>query len=172
MLNKQQQLLVEQNHQLIFGFIQKKKLDIDEYYDLLAISLCKAAKSYQSDKGKFSTWVYAIMENDLKQHWRNTTQLQKVIPAEMIISYDAPLESDEDSEYTLLDILPDTNIEDEDFRMRYNDLLDKMNETEKTICQMLMNGARGTDIIERLGITRKKYQYIKARIKEKYYKMW
>lgn len=171
MLNKQQQLLVEQNHQLIFGFIQKKKLDIDEYYDLLAISLCKAAKSYQSDKGMFSTWVYAIMENDLKQYWRHNTN-SKTVPAEMIISCDTPLESDEDGKCTLLDILPDKKIEDEDFRMRYNDLLDKMNETEKTICQMLMNGAKGTDIIERLGITRRKYQHIRARIKEKYYKMW
>lgn len=167
MLDKSQQILVEQNHNLIYGFAQKRNLDIDEYYGLLAISLCKAAEVYQESKGKFSTFAYMVMENDLNKHWR-TMQNQKSIPQEMIVSYDAENESS-DTPY-LESIVVDNN--DMDFQMQYNDMLAQMNSTEKIICQMLMDGAKQSDILKRLNITKRQYEYIKQKLRNKYHNMW
>ena len=43
MLTKEQKELVENNHKLIYYYIHKNGLSVDEYYDILAIGLCKAA---------------------------------------------------------------------------------------------------------------------------------
>lgn len=167
MLNKSQQILVEQNHNLIYGFAQKKNLDVDEYYDLLAISLCKAAEAYETGKGNFSTLAYTVMDNDVKHYWRSL-QNKKSIPSDMIVSYDA---HDESCESPYLDIIAadDTDVS---FQMQYRCMLEQMNETERIICQMLMDGAKQSDIIERLGITKSQYIMAKKKLKTKYHNMW
>lgn len=167
MLDRSQQFLVEQNHNLIYGFAQKKKLDVDEYYGLLAISLCKAAEAYQESRGKFTTFAYMVMENDLNKYWR-TTQNQKSIPQEMIVSYNAENESS-NTPY-LENIVVDSN--DMDFHMQYNDMLSQMNSIEKIICQMLMDGAKQSDILKRLGITKRQYEHIRQKLRNKYHNMW
>ena len=45
MLNEYQQKYAEQNHNLIYGILNDKNLSIDEYYDVAAIGLCKAAET-------------------------------------------------------------------------------------------------------------------------------
>ena len=164
MLDKSQQILVEQNHNLIYGFAQKRNIDINEYYGLLAISLCKAAEAYQENKGKFSTFAYMVMGNDLKKYWR-TMQNQKSIPSDMIVSYDS---HDESCESSYLDNMAadDTDV---NFQIQYRCMLEQMNETERIICQMLMDGAKQSDIVERLGITKNQYTMAKKKIKEKYH---
>lgn len=39
--------LVEQNHNLIYAFLQKYHLTIEDYYGLAAIGLCKAAMTFK-----------------------------------------------------------------------------------------------------------------------------
>ena len=41
-LTNDQRKLVEQNHNLIYAFLHTKNLNIEEWYDICAISLCKA----------------------------------------------------------------------------------------------------------------------------------
>ncbi len=64
-LSKDQQDLVSDNHNLIYSYANKMNLDINEYYDLLAIGLCKAAKMYDPNRGyAFSTYAYFVMRNE------------------------------------------------------------------------------------------------------------
>lgn len=57
-LNDDQKKLVEDNHKLIWFVINKYHLDAEEYWDILAIALCKAAKRYKAEKKiKFSTFA-------------------------------------------------------------------------------------------------------------------
>ena len=42
MLTKFEQQLVTDNHTLIYGFTNRYKLDLEEYYGILALALCKA----------------------------------------------------------------------------------------------------------------------------------
>ena len=55
--------LIAGNHSLIHGFLNDNNLDEQEYYDLCAIALCKAALEYDRRKSKFSTYAYKCMEN-------------------------------------------------------------------------------------------------------------
>ena len=54
-LTSKQKELVEVNHNLIYKFASIKNVSIEEYYDILAIGLCKAAMAFDENKGKFST---------------------------------------------------------------------------------------------------------------------
>lgn len=70
-LTPAQQQLVEDNHNLIYGFLRKYNLSQDEYYDLAAIGLCRAAKCFNKDKGsKFSCYAYLVMLTEVRMYWR------------------------------------------------------------------------------------------------------
>ena len=63
MTNKQARL-VEENHNLIYGFLHKHKLSEDFYGDA-AIGLCKAAETFDETKNSsFSTYAYKCMFNE------------------------------------------------------------------------------------------------------------
>ena len=73
-LTPEQQKLVTDNHNLIYSLANAKNIDLDEYYDVLAIGLCKAAITFDETKSKFSTYVYACMYNSYKCELRNNTK--------------------------------------------------------------------------------------------------
>lgn len=55
---------IMENHNLIYSFAKRNHLDLEEYYDLLAIALIKAVDNYKEETGvKFSTYAYIIMRN-------------------------------------------------------------------------------------------------------------
>ena len=66
-LTLDQQRIVSENHNLIYSLANKKSINLDEYYDALAIGLCKAAIAFDNTKGKFSTLAYTVMLNEYKQ---------------------------------------------------------------------------------------------------------
>lgn len=62
-LNDEQRKLVADNHNLIYQYLIDNNLPQDEYYDIVAIGLCKAALKYDTSKGAFSTYVYKTVRN-------------------------------------------------------------------------------------------------------------
>lgn len=60
-LTPEQQKLAADNHNLIYSFAVKNKIDVVEYYDVLALGLCKAALYHDGVSGKFSTLAYKCM---------------------------------------------------------------------------------------------------------------
>ena len=104
MLTKEQKELVENNHKLIYYYIHKNGLSVDEYYDILAIGLCKAALNFDESKGiKFVTYAMFVMRNEhsvsetLKL---NKTQSSSNLSLSTIIQL-----TEERNEMTLLDII-------------------------------------------------------------------
>ena len=64
-MTEEQKKLVEDNHNLIYFMIHKYNLDIEEYYDIFALSLCKAAINYDINRGTtFSTYAISVMKSD------------------------------------------------------------------------------------------------------------
>lgn len=63
-LNTEQRKLVEDNHDLIYGFMVKYKLDFNNWYDVCAIGLCKASVIYDNSTC-FSTLAYRCMYNEV-----------------------------------------------------------------------------------------------------------
>ena len=47
-MDEHQKSLVTENHNLIYSFLKKYNLDVDEYYDLAAIGLCNACINYDA----------------------------------------------------------------------------------------------------------------------------
>ena len=79
MLSSEQCQLVEDNYYLIYWFLKKHQLSIDEYYDVAAIGLCKVAKLYDPQRGfKFATFAYAVMLNEFRMAKRKTEK--SVVP--------------------------------------------------------------------------------------------
>lgn len=74
-LSNSQQKLVEDNHNLIYSFMNKNKLSlnaVEDWYGTCAIALCKAALIFNPDKEiEFSTLAYVCMSNEIKMIFRN-----------------------------------------------------------------------------------------------------
>lgn len=76
-MTKEQEQLVTDNHNLIYFFLNKwgkilEYSDMTDYYDICAISLCKAAITYDSSKDvKFATYAGVCIENEIKIELRN-----------------------------------------------------------------------------------------------------
>ena len=70
--------LVEDNHNLIYWYCNLKHLDVEEYYDLLAIELCKSAVKFNSDKSSFSTFFKVNADNMLINEYVKTKRQKRI----------------------------------------------------------------------------------------------
>ena len=176
-LNYEQQQLAEQNHNLIYSFAKSRKLDLEEYYDVLAIGLCKAALVYDENKATFSTLAYKCMNNEYNKIIRGQTVKRK-IPDNLISSLDAVISvSEEDgSETTLYDYIkkdifpiPDsstiTNIMIKNF---YNNKLTKQ---EQKVFRLLVQDRTQVEISKTMSLTRSRISQIILQIREKWIKL-
>jgi len=164
MLTQEQQDIVTKNHDLIYGCANKYNLSIDEYYDILAIGLCKAANNYLPKLGEFSTFAYTCMFNEVKAYWRSLNT-QKAIPQNMLLSYDNNvLKNDSDCfidciyDNTLIPV-QDMAISNVVIKLIYEMLKD----CDKKIVEYLLQGFSQVEISKKLNCSR---QYINRRIKD------
>lgn len=68
-LTDEERELVTNNHNLIYSYLNKFHLS-DDYYDLCAIGLCRAAHFYKPENGKFSVFAFTCMSNTIRMEWR------------------------------------------------------------------------------------------------------
>lgn len=141
-LTLDQQRIVSENHNLIYSLANKKSINLDEYYDVLAIGLCKAAIAFDSTKGKFSTLAYTVMLNEYKQELRKQ-QNERAIPQDKLLSFDVPIQTDQDSQFaSFADIIPDNNVQVEQeaiHALTYKSLSSKLKPDEQVIFAMLLD---------------------------------
>jgi RNA polymerase sigma factor (sigma-70 family) len=71
MLTAAQQIVVEKYHYEIYAFLSKYSLPVNEFYDLAAIGLCKAAQSYDATKKcSFFAFAWLCMIGEIKMEYR------------------------------------------------------------------------------------------------------
>ena len=76
-LTKEPQKLIEDNHNLIYGFLNLYHLNDDEWYDVCAIGLVNAAYYYDETKGIFSSFAYRCMRSVVcRQLKKNNSSVQ------------------------------------------------------------------------------------------------
>ena len=85
-MTDEQRKLIEDNHNLIYSFLYKYHLEVNEYYDLAAIGLCKAAMTYDSEKASFYTYAYKCMFTSVFSEIRCKYSGNR-IPEEQILYY-------------------------------------------------------------------------------------
>lgn len=168
-LTKQEQELAENNHNLIYTFANQKNLDIDNYYGILAIGLCKAAKSFDLEKGKFSTIAYSCMENELKMNWRSSRK-SSAIPNNSFLHYDATkFEDDNGEKMSFIDDMPSERLTDETVfgKIEAATLINLLTDKEKEIVNYLCSGMRQSEIASHMRCSRQNVSSIVNQIRKR-----
>lgn len=160
-LTKQQQQLAESNHKLIYKFANQKNLAIDEYYDILAIGLCKAAKIFDENKSKFSTIAYRCMENEVKMYWTSNTR-KHIVPKDMVSSYDG-------NDYLLVNYTNTHSVHDiVASNIILRKFLNTLTEKEKIIVKLLIIGLTQSEIAIRINCTRQGVSHYIQKIRKRW----
>lgn len=161
-LTDKQRELAAKNHNLIYWFAHKNNISIEEFYDVLAIGLCKAARSFDNNKGEFSTFAYRCIENELKTHWKSLNK-KSIIPCELISSYD-----NDDYDFNLLEKISDCQTQDHImYAIMSKEFIEVLNDKEKNIYRMLLNGMKQNEIADELNCKRQNVTYYVKHIREK-----
>lgn len=155
-LTSTQQKLVEDNHNLIYGVAHKHKISLDEYYDVLAIGLCKAAMQFDESKGQFSTLAYQTMLSEYLSVLRHN-KIKSAIPENMVVSMNVKIDNGSENPICLADTIPadddmEGNIVSKDYVTFLCSKLKK--QQDKDIVVLLADGMTQTEIAESLGVSR------------------
>lgn len=87
-LNTEQQELVTKNHRLIYWYAHKNNLNLEEWYDLLAIELCYTVLNYKEDKGSLSNYFKIRSDWMVSSKLRhNNTKKKQHIDVELFSDY-------------------------------------------------------------------------------------
>lgn len=162
-LTRAQQRMVENNHNLIYSLANRANIDINEYYDILAIGLCEAALSYDESKGKFSTFAWIVMKNKYLNTIRRST-IDRVVPREIICSLDAEINIYDESCCSLYDLICDDSVNVEDasiLKSKLDFLYNKLSGYDKEIVTMLLKEISQSDIAKHFGVSK---QYVNQRV--------
>lgn len=165
-LNFEQQKLVEDNHNLIYAVMKKYNLGMNEtedWYGLLAVGLCKAAMSYNPDKGqKFTTFAHTVLENEVKMALR-----KKKSRIDNVCSLDEPV-SDDDS-CVLGDMIedPEDRFSAVEISEAMEMALSRLSERDKLILNEYINSdAKQKEIAERFGVTQSQVSGVVKKYKD------
>lgn len=167
-LTKEQSDIASANHNLIYKFASDNGLNIEEYYGILAIGLCNAAKIFDESKGKFSVIAYKCMQNEVYTYWRSLKR-KNSIPPDMVYSYDALISGDEnDGNESFLDRLSISYDGNEIINSVISNMfIDGLTEKERSIIDMLLNGLTHNEIADNIGCTRQNVSYYIKQIRNK-----
>lgn len=163
-------VLIEENHNLIYSYLHKMRLDIEEYYDLAAIGLCKAANNFDETKGfKFSTYAYRCMNNEVLNQIRKESRC--VTP---LLIFDMDEEDEEEKASLHLYTASKVSVENTVIvKMQLQDTLKTLTPPRrkfaKEVLSLALSGMTQRDIAERLHVSQASISRMLAFIKEKVY---
>ena len=165
-MNDEQRKLVEDNHNLIYAMLHKYNLSIDEYYDVAAIGLCKAAIMFDAEKRYlFSTYACVVMENELKLVFRHNTN-GKSIPLDKLTYYQSVISDSDGKEIERLSFIPD-NV-DVESEVMTNEVAKRvystLSEQDRRIIHMFELGYKQKEIAKNVGCSQPHISRIKTKI--------
>lgn len=149
---------ITKNHNLIYSFLKRRNLTIDDYYDIAAIGLVKAARTFNPEQGsKFSTYAYFIMWNEVKHQWRKET-MQKREGEKYLFHYNTSRKINDDKEINDgLNCISDIRCDVENetiIKIVLENFLDKIkNEKEKKILYKFIAGYKQIEIAKEFNTT-------------------
>lgn len=141
--------MVEENHNLIYWFIHKKNLEVDEWYDLFAIELCMAVQDYDESIGAFSTYYTTRCENRMIKEFAKMNA-QKRSHEGMVSLNDFQVEYPNEDILTILELK-------EAFDFNENEIL-----------EMRYHGYTQEEIAEELGVSQSFISKILKKLREEY----
>lgn len=160
-LTDDQRKLIEENHNLIYKIIYDSKLDMEEWYDILAIVLCNAAMLYDPNRDiKFSTYACRSMKNEICKQIE-LSKAQHRIPADIICSYDRTVYDDNEKKEYVERLTDNRSFEDDILDIeRFKKGLLKLKPRDQQVILMLIDGYTYAKIGEKFGISRERVRQI------------
>lgn len=170
-LNDEQREFITENHNLIYSFLRSQNLSIDEWYDLAAIGLCKAALTFDQDKSKFSTYAYKCMYNQIMIEKRKE-KADRRVDDNLVLYYDAMFDcSDDGDKCSFLSVIPDLRCDtgkQAETRHWIYETYAGLNDKEKKIFDYLLRGYTQKEIGYYVGCCQPTISRFQKRLKERY----
>ena len=163
-LTKEQQKLVEDNHNLIYWYAKYNNLNVEEFYHHLAMGLCRAAKGYNDKKGKFSTFATTCMKNEIRSYFKEQN-VQKRIPEDMLWHFE--------NIWDIVDFFPSSEktehkaIYDVTFNEKLSEICKLLTDNEKEIVFHLLKNKTMVDIAKIKGVSKQCIQTKVVKIRKK-----
>ena len=150
----------------------KYHLDVEEWYDLAAIGLCKAANTYNNNKSGFSTYAYKCMFTTVMMEKRKENAM-RTIPQNQIFYYESQVgeESKDNDTSTFPNYIPSKqDIENETISaLSLENIENELAGNKRKVFLLLREGYAQCEISEIIGISKQRVSKIKQEIAEKYY---
>ena len=146
-------------------------MDIDDFYDLAAIGLCKAALNFSDKISNFSTYAYRCMYSEIMMELRKNSQM-KTIPKEKILYYNAEINNNNGDTTEYINYIPSKENVEEDIisKVIFNLFRNSLNEKSKYIFDLLVNEYSIKEITEITGTSKQNISKIRINMKNKFQK--
>lgn len=165
-MTEEQRQKVTENHNLIYAFLNKYRLPIEEYYDLAAIGLCKAAEEFNQELSEFSTFAYYWMRSMVSHELRKENKLSRV-PKEQLVYYQTRKEN-RNGELQVWEIPAKENVEEQVMvKMVAKNFMDSLDEWEWKILNLLEQGLTQEEVGAAVGVSQVDVSRIKTRLKKR-----
>lgn len=166
-MTDEQKKLATDNHKLIYAFLHKYNYDKEDFYDLAAIGLCKAAKSYNTSMGTFSTLAYKCMFNEISSYFACQGAARR-IPEYMIMNYDTKDHYEEHDHDLRLDLIGKHECFENEtiINMLIDNCKTKLSDRDRLVFEMLIDGYSTREIGPVIGCTGQNIMNIKQKIKK------
>lgn len=144
-------------------------LPVEEYYDVAAIGLCRAAIKYDGST-KFSTYAFICMKTDV---YREFTKMKtgSRIPVELICSLDVDKTTDDNS-INYFELIPsNSNTEDEVVtKLDFEQFLEKVPDREREIFTMRQEGFTQREIAKKFQLSQPTVQRLMKKSIQYFYR--
>lgn len=166
-ITEEQRILAEKNHNLIYAFLQKYHLTIEDDYGLAAIGLCKAAMTFKEGVSSFATYAYKCMFTTIMMEKRKE-RANKHIPDNQLLYYQAEMSNtDGDTQNFMNYIRAKENVEDECLSAcMFDEYSKRLKDRDKVIFKMLREGYKQTEIAKLVGCSQAKISRVKKKLLE------
>ena len=156
----------------MYSFLYKYHLDVEEWYDLASIGLCKAANTYNNDKSEFSTYAYKCMYTTIMMEKRKENAM-RIVPQDQIVYYENQVNesSKENDTSTFLNYIPSKqDVENETIStLSLENIENELAGNKRKVLVLLKEGYTQSEISKIIGISKQRISKIKQEILEKYY---
>lgn len=159
---------MEDNHNLIYTFLQKYHLSIEDYYDLAAIGLCIAGSKFVDGKSKFSTYAYRCMFTTIFAEIRNK-KAEKRIPENQIVYYQAELDDNSSSDTSIfMNYIPSKENVEEDVLLKiiFNEYTSRLKDRDKQIFLLFNEGYKQDEIGKLVGCSQAQVSRVKKKLRK------
>ena len=144
-LSDEQSALADENHNLVYWYANFKGLDLDDWYDLLAIELCKTVYKYNSGLGSLSNYYKIRCDGMVSKEFRKRKAKKRYhVPVEYADEY-----MGEEIDYAILD------------------LEEWISDSESEILKLKADGYSQKEISEIVGISQSYVSRMLSELKEK-----